>query len=121
MWNLKYLRIYGYTHYVTILDRLLVLPNLRLETHGFGSTPVRSISCEQGRVSENGVREQLGFLFHYLGFVKFIFPLNLISVTCPLYLLDPRQRLFIAFGLCLSTHRFHVSERLACAAMVITS
>jgi hypothetical protein len=53
--------------------------------------PVQSISCDQGRVSDNGVREQFGFLFHYLGFVKLKFPLDLKSLACPLYLLHTRH------------------------------
>ena len=66
---------------------------------------------------DNGMRYQLGFLLHYLSFIKLTFPLNFNLVVCQLYLFDPRQRLFIAFGQRISTDRFHVSERLACTAM----
>jgi hypothetical protein len=40
------------THNVTILDRLIFLPYLIVEAHGFGSSPVQSISGYQGRVSD---------------------------------------------------------------------
>jgi len=46
---------------------------------------------------DNGMHYQFGFLLHYLGFVKFTFPLNFNMIACPLYQFDSRQGLFIAF------------------------
>jgi len=76
------------TPYVTILDRIIFLPYIIVEAHGFGSTPVHSISGDVGRVSDYGMCEQFRFLLRYLDFVVLAFPLNLNKLSCPSYLFD---------------------------------
>ena len=67
-----------------------------METHGFRSTPVQSISSLQGTVTDNGLSQQFGFLFDYFHIVKFAFLLNLDIVPSARYLFDSGHRTFIA-------------------------
>lgn len=53
------------TNNITIFYRL-VFAYLIMETHGSGSTTVQSISNFEGTVSDDGLSQQLGFLFEFL-------------------------------------------------------
>jgi len=106
MGNLKYLRMYGYK---------LITSQYCTDS----SPPVSYSGAAWLRFYPH--TEQFVFLLHYSGFVKLTFPLNFNLIACPLYLFNPRQRLFIAFGQRLSTDRFHVSKRLACTAVIVES
>jgi len=104
------------TDYIAELYRLHTLSNLRVKTHGLGSTPIQSISSVHRLVSNDGMCPQIVSSF------KFAFPLHFDIIANTLQPLDPSQRLFVPFGQRLSARqRFHVSERLTLAAVIVTS
>jgi hypothetical protein len=45
-------------HNIAILHRLLSHTNLVVKSHGFDSTPVQSVACEEGLVSHHRMSEQ---------------------------------------------------------------
>ena len=50
----------------------LIFAYLIMETHGFSSTPIQSISSFQGTVPDDWMSQEFGFLFNNLCLVRYI-------------------------------------------------
>jgi len=66
------------THYIAVPYRLHILSNVTVKMLGFGPTPIQSLASDHGRVSDDGMSEQI------VGSIKLTFPLYLNPIACPL-------------------------------------